>query len=353
MQIHASNISGLGATQVVVSLLKAARNQNTLRNYKIIISKNLKDIILFQKINNVKLYKRFLPNSVSRLIECLLSNYIFQNIPTIVLGDIPLRGITNQVVLVHQPNLIYPKINKFSSKKISFRISRFLFNINNKYAKKIIVQTGSMANNLIKSYPEIKDKVIVCTQPVPSWLKKLPPPQNKKNKKIILFYPSAFYPHKRHDFLLKVNSFTKKKRINLDNIEVWVTLSDTNYAQFKGIEWIKNLGKLNSSQMNDIYSKTDYLIFLSSIESYGLPLVEAIFLDIPIITVDFPYSRWLCEDKALYFQPYDEISFLEVIMKHVLKKKPYGKTDYKSLKSKFTSSWDQVFSVFEYHLKNS
>lgn len=350
-QIHATNINGLGASQVVISFLDAyIENNNTNQT---LIHLPIKGVLSSYSSNKVtiKRFKRRLPNAFSRLIECLFSRFFFKNVPTVVLGDIPLRGIKDQIVLVHQPNLIKPCVNSFSSRTLTFKVNRFLFKINQKYAKKIIVQTGAMAQEMIASYPCIKDKVIIAPQPVPNWLVKDKIYSRTSKNKLILFYPAAYYPHKKHEFLLDINKYIEKNRINSLNIEIWITLKEDEFLPFKEIKYIKNLGRLSSEQMNVKYRETDALLFLSSMESYGLPLVEALTLNLPIVVADFKYSRWLCEEFAYYFTPYDVSTFVSCVkelQKDLNKSKPIN---YKKALTKFPNSWNNVVEVFEESLK--
>lgn len=347
MQIHATNVMGLGASQVVISFLDAYVNQSV--NDKTVIHLPNRGLLsnYITKNGVVKRFNRKLPNSVSRLLECLFSKLFFKNIPTIVLGDIPLRGIRSQVVLVHQPNLIYPKINPYSSKSFTFRVNRFLFAINHRYAKKIIVQTGAMADGLIASFPGIKDKVIISPQPVPNWLSKEKKNKNKNLNKTILFYPAAFYPHKKHQFLLDFNIYCKKNKVDVSSFEIWLTLTEKEFKPLENIENVKNLGRLNNDEMNFYYRKVDALLFLSSVESYGLPLVEALTISLPILTVKFEYSSWLCEDSAYYFEPYDEKSFLLAVNRLIDDIKDNKLVNYESVLGKFPISWLSVVKVFE------
>jgi glycosyltransferase involved in cell wall biosynthesis len=51
-------------------------------------------------------------------------------------------------------------------------------------------------------------------------------------------------------------------------------------------------------------------LFLSLSESLGFPLVEAMWIGLPIICPDLPYARVLCGDEAIYFDP-EKISSLQ------------------------------------------
>ena len=353
MQIHATNINGLGASQVVISLLDSLSKNKDIKESIIYLPQTGLLQNYYPTNSEIKRFRRLLPNSISRLLECMFSTLYFENIPTIVLGDIPLRGIENQIVLVHQPNLIKPKINPFSSRALNFRVNRFLFELNHKYAKKIIVQTGAMAEEMIASYPSIKNKIIISPQPFPNWLSLVEIKQKKITNKIILFYPSAFYPHKKHQFLNIVNNFLESKnKYNLD-FEIWLTLSDEEFLIFRDIKFLKNLGRLNTQEMNKKYSEVDALLFLSSMESYGLPLIEALTLNLPILVADFKYSRWLCEDLVYYFKPYNEESFLNSLKKLSEDIREKKEINYTKVLTKFPKDWGVVAEIFINALKNN
>ena len=348
MQIHATNIHGLGASQVVKSFLDASSNLGFLDTTTIYLpSTGLLSNYIPNK-GQVKRYKRILPNNISRLFECLFSRFLFSNEKTIILGDIPLRGIKNQVVLVHQPNLVYPRINSNSSSSLGFRFNRFLFSVNNKFASTIIVQTGAMADDLIKSYPGIKERVVISPQPVPSWLKKEVFIKNKKSNgsKLILFYPAAFYPHKKHQFLISLNNYIINNSMDLSNFEIWVTLDEEDFSVFKSIPFLKNMGRLSTSEMNLFYKKVDALLFLSSMESYGLPLIESVTLNLPIVTVGFNYSRWICENEAYYFEPYNVDSFIKAIESFRIDYEMDVVSNYDKILKKFPESWDVIATTF-------
>lgn len=347
MQIHATNINGLGAIQVVKSFLDSLEeNPNAL--IKTIYLPNIGDLSNYKsKVNEVKFYNRILPIPVSRFLECIFSKMFFKNEPTIVLGDIPLRGIYGQVVLVHYPYMAYPKVNEFSSKKIKARIVRYIFSKNIKYTKRIIVQTGAMAKDLINSYPELKNKTLVCPQPAPNWLDpSLVTDKKRRSKKISMFYPATYSPYKNHDFLLSINEYAIKNNIDTSGIEIKLTLKEEEFNKYRSIKFVKNLGRLNEKHMNLEYQKTDVLLFLSSLETYGLPLVEALTIKLPVLVADFNYSRWICEDEGYYFKHRDEKSFfrsLNLLTQDLRENKTF---DYSKILKKFPISWNMVVDVF-------
>ncbi|NVZ67166.1 glycosyl transferase family 1, partial [Pseudomonas gingeri] len=118
-----------------------------------------------------------------------------------------------------------------------------------------------------------------------------------------LIYPAAGYPHKNHKLLAAIDT---------SDMTQWPVASvDLTLAQSSNpapdAPWLHCLGVFSSQQMLDAYRRVDALLFLSTDESYGFPLVEAMFSGLPIICPDLPYARVLCGDEAIYFRVNDPV----------------------------------------------
>lgn len=349
MIIHATNTTGLGASHVITSFIDAASNLGLLNNSILYLPENGPLANFIPSNGKVIRYKRRLSNSLSRLVECLFASFIFpRNELIIVLGDIPLRGIKNQIVLVHQPNLVNPKFNKLSCNSLHYKIYRILFKMNLEFVNWVVVQTDVMKDDMIKSYPALKVKIVVIPQPLPNWFKieDRIAGYNFLNDKITLFYPAAGYSHKNHMFLKKINSYFRENKIDDFNFKILLTLTDEEFLSYNDIPFVENLGRINPEQVLNTYKICDALLFLSLVESYGLPLVEALKLSLPILTVDLPYSRWMCSDEAYYFENESVDSFLMAFgnLKAALDERI--KKDYKNVLKKFPTSWEYVVQEF-------
>ena len=79
-------------------------------------------------------------------------------------------------------------------------------------------------------------------------------------------------------------------------------------------ETIVNLGKIQGKYMNALYQQCDALLLPSLIESYGLPYIEAMAHNLPIVTSDLDFAHEMCGDLALYFNPFDMESAGEAML---------------------------------------
>ena len=116
------------------------------------------------------------------------------------------------------------------------------------------------------------------------------------------FYPAYCLPHKNHFKLGK--AFEELDKKDEKSHKLLLTISNEDYLKlFKNKN--KNIVLLNDLSYKEIffiYRYIDYLIFPSLLESYGLPLLEAMFSNINIIASDLPYVYDICK-PFLVFKP--------------------------------------------------
>lgn len=77
------------------------------------------------------------------------------------------------------------------------------------------------------------------------------------------------------------------------------------------------LGGVPHEQMPSLYKRAGILVHPSQVETFGMPLVEAMAAGVPVIAVDTPISREVCQSAALYF-PQCDAHQLAARMKTVL-----------------------------------
>ncbi|MDO9268586.1 MAG: glycosyltransferase [Methylobacter sp.] len=317
VRLHLTNIAGLGAVQLLQSLLP---NFERLPGYKLeaIFLPSRGELSNYETAcHETKLicYKRYLPNSISRLLECTLFGSKFDGAtPLLVLGDIPVRTKTKQTVFVQTTLLTDGASTGRQLGAIKYWIARWLFRLNIDYVSAFIVQTEAMKAALIETYPKIRERVRVIAQPAPSWLLESQLKRTQKNIRtdsgLRLFYPAAVYPHKNHQLL---------GAIRADQANTWpvsellLTIPE-NLNPSPAIAWIHCVDRLAPNKVIKAYENADALLFLSLSESFGFPLVEAMWIGLPIICPDLPYARTLCGNQAIYFNPEDVNSLYVAIV---------------------------------------
>src|SRR5258708_15740214 len=213
VRVHATNIVGLGAMQLVQSLLPAMEQIDNYELHTIYLpaAGALATYGAIRSSTNLVRRKRYLPNAISRILECTVFARRFEGDGRLlVLGDIPLRCKGRQTVFVQTPLLTKNAASNRKIGVIKYLIARSLFRLNAPFASAFIVQTEAMKRALSETYPEISARIHVIGQPAPGWLladglkRTGAVPHNAPG--LELFYPAAGYPHKNNRLLSRVES---------------------------------------------------------------------------------------------------------------------------------------------------
>lgn len=64
-------------------------------------------------------------------------------------------------------------------------------------------------------------------------------------------------------------------------------------------------GNISDQELYAWYKGACALVMPSYYEGFGLPLIEAMHFNLPIICSDIPIFREICKDKVIYFNPHD------------------------------------------------
>ncbi|MCL9809118.1 glycosyltransferase [Flavobacterium luminosum] len=167
-----------------------------------------------------------------------------------------------------------------------------------------LVQSNIIKQKFIAKYNINEKQVLIC----PFY-----PPIFKENqierKKHTYIYVSNPTPHKNHLRLIEAfcdfyDSYKKGKlilTIDDSNQEVNNLL---NLKKDRGYP-IVSIGFVSREKLMPLYCESEYLIFPSLAESFGLGLVEAIECGCKILGADLPYMHEICE-PSLVFNPYDK-----------------------------------------------
>lgn len=345
VRLHMTNISGLGAVQLLKSLLPALEKSTPVHIVEAYVPDRGDLSSYHSRCASLKViqYKRYLPNALSRLAECLVLGARFNGtIPLLVMGDLPIRCAAPQTVFVQNSHLLRPEKFFWSVGGIKLALFRWVFRSNIKYAQAFIVQTILMRDELVRSYPSLRSRVHVVSQPVPLWLLESGIRRTGRiggaGGGLRLFYPAAGYPHKNHKLLASVDT---------NHIASWpvsrldLTLDKAMNPAPK-IPWVFCTGNLAAEQMLEIYGQVDALLFLSTDESYGFPLLEAMFAGLPIVCPDLPYARTLCADEAIYFNV-DDVESLKDAVRELHRKLSDGYwPDWSDQLKEVPKSWGAV-----------
>lgn len=345
VRLHLTNAAGAGAVQLLQSLLPALERAAGGAVSRIYLPNRgpLASYAPSSDGTQASVYRRRLPNVASRLLECtVLASRLGGESPLLVLGDLPLRCDAPQVVFVQNAHLLEPSASHSWSNAIRFGVSRAVFRSNLRRADAFIVQTEVMRDRFEAAYPAVRGRVHVIGQPVPGWLLEAGlsrrGPASGRGDRLRLVYPAAGYPHKNHRLLSRI---APSRGVEWPIERLALTL-DPALDPAPGLSWVDCVGFLPPARMIEEYRGADALLFLSLEESYGFPLLEAMFVGLPVVCPDLPYARTLCGDEALYFDPRD-VDSLEAALRDLRHRLDAGWwPDWRAQMTPIPTSWDDV-----------
>jgi glycosyltransferase involved in cell wall biosynthesis len=352
LDISATNIRGLGAVQLVASLLPALETAPGFSIQTIFLPEEgpLSNYRRHGPGDPPRAYRRWLPNAISRFLECtLFSKKVSGRLPLLVLGDLPVRHKAGQVILVHTPHLL-PQADAGSLLgNLKYAVSRAVFRLNLPFISQAIVQTELMRKAMASAYPGLAGRLAIVAQPPPAWLlrsdtKRTGPALG--GNLLSLFYPAAGYPHKNHDLL---DAFAAAS-FGEDLVErIIVTIEPAGADGENNL--LEHRGQLGPASMIETYAKADALLFPSLEESYGLPLIEAMYLGLPIVCADRDYAHALCGEGAIYFDPTSPGSLRAALRQLKTRLESGWWPDWSEQLASIPRDWDEVairmLSLFE------
>ena len=237
--------------------------------------------------------------------------FCFANVPP------PIKINIETFILFHNKIIIssFSELNLFSIKsKLIYFLKKIYIRYRNKSHYKWIVQTKSMKKKLSFSLLISKNKIL--TIPLFSDFSADQKNLKLKQKKVFTYVADGGI-NKNHDRLLDAWDFLHQKYSVLPKLNLTVSykfpklITKINKLIKKGIN-ISNHGLCNKSEIINLYNKSEYLIYPSLIESFGLPLIEANKFDCNIISSDLDYVHDIVK-PSLVFDPNSVISISETV----------------------------------------
>lgn len=133
VRLHLTNVAGTGASKLLQSLMPALE-----RVADVVVERiELPDRVLLADYSScstnavVEVYRRRLPNALSRLLECIwLVRRFDGDSPLLVLGDLPLRCRGPQTVFLQQSNFLKRKWADWRPSRRKYALGRVIFQSN-------------------------------------------------------------------------------------------------------------------------------------------------------------------------------------------------------------------------------
>ena len=261
-------------------------------NVKFIIIDVRKDIILnpiravckiWTKLNNKENLRALVCDEMQKEIELKKIGTLFSPSQAVYPSGLKnIRLITTICDLQHEymPNNFSPAQLKLRREDINYAVKNSIHLIAiSEYTKKMITETYMIDPNKIT--------VTYLAPNIPKETKFVRLPDQ------FMFYPAAFWPHKNQEILIESLKQLEKKfpdlHLVLTGMEKKREIREriTRAINRLGLkEKVHILGFVSASELAYIYSKAEILVYPSSFEGFGIPIVEAFNYKVPVIAAN-------------------------------------------------------------------
>ena len=275
------------------------------------IDKNILRILRSNEINLIK------PSEIERRSFYIANKSKFKKVVCLANVPPPINLESNVLIYFHNDLLLKPtKSGSFKSMLILL-VKKIYIKYKNADRYKWIVQTNFMKDKLSFSFGINKNKI----ETLPIFKELLPETGIKKSKRSFLYVCSTA-KHKNLTRLIEAFNLIENPK-DLD-LYLHLTINDDTY-------FIKNIfskntnhrlkiinhGIVNQPTLNSLYSKSEFLIFPSLIESFGLPLIESVGYACKVIASDLTYVYQVIQ-PSIKFNPYLPKSIAKAIDEAIL-----------------------------------
>jgi len=287
-------------------------------------------------LDNKNEYFLFTNNNSLLDLNYNYSNFNYIKLPIgkskiqMILGEqllLPIYSSKLKLDVLFTPNVFCPKIS-FCPQVVTIHDLGFLgsggVNLKEMYlrfcsrnsasAEKIITISGFSKKQILSYFSNTEDRLNVIHLGVPEIAQALDKDFKILNKFRInnpyFFYVGSMVPHKNIENNIKAfKSFLKKEKNFLfvlagherkELLDIRKTIKD--YGLEENVIFV---GKISEEEKTILYKNSQGLVFTSCHEGFGLPILEAQSLGVPVLTSNVTSLPEIGGNGALYVDPYD------------------------------------------------
>lgn len=306
-----------GGKVILENYLKAVSRNNKENKYFFLVPRKLEYLSFNSSTICVFSFPKFLKIKIFQPVLYFIILPIWirrKNVDVVInFADIIIPFVKNQVYYFDWAYAIEYSEDDWKKMPQLLRITRkfkvFLIIILIRWSTIIICQTSLMRDGLVSRFGIPEKDILVMHTPVDDVFlkyteeKKLDYLNYSSSEKLVLFYPSSYSDHKNFDYIIDLF-----RKITFEQLPVRLLLTIEKKTSKRfwdkveeyGITGIETIGQVDIAKIAETLTNAHFLFFPSKLESYGLPLMEAMALSKPIIVSDLPYARVLCKNLVNY-----------------------------------------------------
>lgn len=228
-------------------------------------------------------------------------------------GYLSLGSEVKQVPVIHDLSFIhYPKdIPFFNRKYVNYFFPKYA-----KKASQIITVSEYSKQDMVKNFDIEEEKITVSHNGIGEFYSPIDGTKKAKtrskftNDKEYFLFVSALHPRKNIINLFQAfNQFKKETKAEMKLLMVGEKYWWNNEIRecFEGLEHREDIiftGHVQSIELNELYGSALALTYVSYFEGFGIPLVEAMKCELPILASDATSLPEVGGDAAIYVNPF-------------------------------------------------
>lgn len=316
--IHAPSVHQGGGKSLLLAVLDASKNETEC---KFILDVRLP---LPGKLPNNVLEIRAKPTILSRLAaEWRLSSLATDKDTVLCFGNLPpLFGSRGRVIVFLQNRYLigrpsFTGVTLFE--KLRIHLKRLWLNLRLSNVTTIIVQTPSMQHEVLKA-TGINARVLPFLENPLTYERSGVESKTDKVPEYDFVYVASGEPHKNHINLIEAWILLAEQG---DYPSLCLTVSKKQFPELCSridVETATHRLKIenhsgSSVQVHELYAKAGALIYPSTMESFGLPLIEARNAGLPVIASELDFVRDII-DPDQSFDPDSPVSIARAVKRY-------------------------------------
>ncbi len=219
---------------------------------------------------------------------------------------VPTAMVTHDIAHVHYPELVPGWVGKY----YNYFVPRFLAK-----ADQVVTVSEFVKKDIIQHYQTPADKISVACNGSRDLFRPLTEQEKLKvkaaytNRSDYFFYVGAVHPRKNVHRLIKAFDLFKKKtpsnlKLLIAGRFAWQTGAvKSAYDQAAYKRDIQFLGYISEDQLMQLIAAALALTYVSNFEGFGIPLLEALQCEVPVITSDVSSMPEVVGDAGITVDP--------------------------------------------------
>lgn len=318
------------------------------RNYsdKFIFSDNIIPVIINPPARHPFLWFLWFEFSVKRILKKIKADVFLS--PD---GYLSLSSKIKQIPVIHDINFVHrpQDLPFFTRKYYNYFFPKFA-----KKAYRIATVSEYSKQDIVNQYGVEKEKIKIvyngCNElykPIDEDLKYKIKQKYTEGKNYFIFIGTL---HPRKNIAGLFRAFEKFKIESKSNFKLLIVGEklfktkdiENSYSKSRYKKDIIFTGRLNPKDLHQVLASAFAMTFVPFFEGFGIPLVEAMSCDIPIISSDTTSLPEVAGDAALFVNPFDVDNIKNAMIKMIRDENLRQTLIEKGRKRKEQFSWDQT-----------